>query len=520
MPETMEANTAKDRAASGKRLLHMEKIDKQFHNQAVLKNVDFDLFAGEIVAICGTNGAGKSTLSNIIMGIYQKDGGKIFVNDSEVEFGSPKDAEEKGIGMVHQEPTLAKNMTVYQNIFLNNEIMHGLTLDKRKMLDESNRILGFIGFNNINPLEKVSNLTLVQREVVEIAKALLLNPSILILDEVTAPLNLKETEHLFNIIRDLKNRGIGIVFIGHKIKEITQIADRVVVIRDGCVVGNLDNTQKTVDEKTIIQLMLNEQEGWQNEYRDNSRGDIGEEVLLSLQQYSSSGAFENINMDLRRREIIGFAGLKGSGVTELMLSIYGAFPHDGGSILKNGKPITVRSPKQAIRNGIGMITNDRQVENIAMTLPILNNMIVSSLDKFLNKIGIVNSQMEKSVCKEQISRLNIKTTGGQQIVQFLSGGNQQKVVIGKWIVCDMDILLFDEPTRGVDVKAKNDIYELLIAQKEMGKGVCIYSPEIRELLNVADRILVFSHGKIFTSVERSDPRFTESGILELVHTSH
>lgn len=502
------------------RLLHIEKIVKKFHNQAVLKDVDFDLYPGEIVAICGTNGAGKSTLSNIIMGIYQKDGGQIFVDGKEVEFNSPKDAEAKGIGMVHQEPTLAKNMTVYENIFLNNEIVKAGILNKKKMIAESNRILNFIGFNNINAKEKVANLTLVQREVVEIAKSILLNPKILILDEVTAPLNLKETEHLFQIIRDLKTRGMGIVFIGHKIKEITQIADRIVVIRDGCIVGNLDNKNKTIDEKAIIRLMLNEKEGWQHEYSDKAREDASNEVLLSLNHYSSGNTFDDVNIELHKGEIIGLAGVKGSGITELMLAIYGAYPHSSGEIIKGGRPIEPMNPKQAINCEIGMITNDRQTENVAMTLPVLSNMIVSSLDKFSNKFRLVNAKREKAACKREINNLDIKTTGGQQLVQFLSGGNQQKVVIAKWMIRDMDVLLCDEPTRGVDVKAKNDIYELLISQKASGRGVLIYSPEIRELLNVSDRILIFAHGKVVASVNRSDSKFTESGVLELVHTSH
>lgn len=502
-----------------KMLLKMENIKKSFLGNEVLKGIHFELHAGEIVSLAGTNGAGKSTLSNIIMGIYTKDEGNIWINGKEVNFESPKEAEKCGIGMVHQEPTLVNSMKVYENIFLNNELLkNGLWLDAEKMKQESRRILEFIGFN-IDPAEKVENLTLVQQEVVEIAKAMLLNPSILILDEVTAPLNLAEVEHLFQIIRDLKKKGMGIIFIGHKIKELTQISDRIVVIRDGCNAGEIDNSKDKVEERVIIHSMLGETEGWEEEYseRDNFNSTDGE-ILLSLENFEKKGVFEDITLALQKGEIVGLAGLKGSGISELMFSIYGALPKDKGIMKLEGREVAPGSPGQAIRIGIGMITNDRQKENIAMTQSVRDNIVISSLDLFKNKFGLLKGQLIKKKTEEYIHKLSVKTTGGGQLIQFLSGGNQQKVVVAKWMLRDMKVLLIDEPTRGVDVKAKNEIYDLLIDQKRQGKAVLVSSPEERELLNVSDRILIVSHGKIVREIRKGDSDFSEAGLMEAVHS--
>lgn len=502
-------------------LLHMENIRKSFLGTEVLKGVQFQLCAGEIVSLVGTNGAGKSTLSNIIMGIYSKDEGIMQINGKEVQFTNPKEAELCGVGMVHQEPTLVNNMRVYENIFLNNEIMKGkFLLDREKMKQESRKILDFIGFD-IDPMEKVVNLSLVQKEVIEIAKAMLLNPQILILDEVTAPLNQSEVEHLFQIIEDLKKKEIGIIFIGHKIKELTQISDRIVVIRDGCNAGELDNRKKQIAEREIIHMMLGETDGWQEEYdRGTEKPKVCDEVLLAINGYTKQGMFNNININVHQGEIVGLAGLKGSGITELLMSVYGAVPPDNGQLVMGGKKIVSESPHDAIQNGIGMITNDRQKENIAMTQSVKENIVISSLDKLMNSWHLLKSGDAKIVTRDYIDKLSIKTTGENQQIQFLSGGNQQKAVVAKWLFRDMKVLLIDEPTRGVDVKAKKEIYNLLIEQKKKGKGILVTSPEIRELLNISDRILIIANGRITGEIKSNEIEFNEAELLEKVHSSH
>lgn len=502
------------------KLLEMRNIVKSFSGVQALRGADFDLFSGEIVSLVGVNGAGKSTLSSIIAGIYPQDSGEVRVKGEAVKIASPKVAEDLGIGIVHQEPTLVHGMTVWENIFLNRELLRGrMSIDKKKMRVESKRILEFIGFH-IDVDSKIGQLTLVEKEVVEIAKAMLLEPQILILDEVTAPLNQAEVEHLFEIIRDLRNKGLGIIFIGHKIKELTQISDRVVVIRDGSNVGNLDQKEQELNEKVIIHLMLGETEGWQSEYSDKERGTHNGEVLLHVENLSLQGFYSDITLDVHRSEIVGMAGLKGAGISEMLLSVFGALPHDGGSICKGGQSVEIKNPNHAIKQGIGMITNDRQKEGLALGRSVRENIVVSSLKLYELPLGFLKSRQLGKEAKRYIKKLDIKTAGPEQLVQFLSGGNQQKVVIAKWLMRNMDLILVDEPTRGVDVKAKNEIYNLLLGQKMQGKGILVTSPEIRELLNLCDRIVIVEHGKVTGQVNRGDAEFNEQDLLAMIHSSH
>jgi len=499
------------------KLLKMINIKKNFSGTQALNGVDFDLERGEIVSIVGTNGAGKSTLSNIIAGVHIADGGKIFIDGKQVKIHKPNDAEMLGIGMVHQEPTLCENMKVYENIFLNSEIVHSnLFLARRKMKAESSRVLEFLGYKiDINAI--VQDLPLVSKGVVAIAKAMLMNPKILILDEVTAPLNLHEVEHLFAVIRELKDKGLGIIYIGHKIKEIVQISDRVVVLRDGIKVGEFTSAD-TLNERDIIRLMLGETEGWHGEYSEKELGQRSEEVLLKIDNISKKDLYENININLHKSEIIGLAGLKGSGITELMFSLFGAIKYDSGTVYKDGKILKVSSPEAAIANGIGMITNDRQKEGLAIILPIEENIVITSLKKFSGLLGFLKKIKLTEASLKYIKALNLKATGPKQLVQYLSGGNQQKVVIAKWLLQNSDVILIDEPTRGIDIKAKNDIYNLLIEQKMSKKGILVFSPEVRELLNICDRVIIMSNGKIVNEISRNDPMFTEKGLLEAMHS--
>lgn len=498
------------------KLLSMKNINKGFMGVSVLKEVDFELGQGEVISIIGTNGAGKSTLSNIIAGIYEKDGGVMEIEGREVDFHNPKDAEAHGIGMVHQEPTLCENMQVYENIFLNRELVKKSgTLDREKMKEESNRVLSYLGFN-INVEETVQNLSLVGKGVVSIAKAMLMEPKILILDEVTAPLNQREVEHLFEVVNSLREKGLGIIYISHKIKEIVSISDKVVVLKDGENVGTFVAKEEPLSEKRIIHLMLGETEGWHGEYSEKEITQHKGEMLLELKSLGKKDLYEDISIGLHKGEIIGLAGLKGSGVTELMFSVFGVLQPDSGEMLKEGEKISPATPKEAIAQGIGMITNDRQKEGAAITLSVEDNITVTSLSSMKNK-GIISGKKLIDATQEYIEKLQIKTTGPKQAVQFLSGGNQQKVVVAKWLLKDAQVILIDEPTRGVDVKAKNEIYNLLIKGKMEGKGIIVFSPETRELLNICDRILVLTAGKITSEIKREEENFNEKGVMEAMH---
>jgi len=499
------------------KLLAMKNMRKGFNGVPVLKGIDFEVNYGEIDAIIGSNGAGKSTLMNILAGIYHADSGEIFFEGNKVSINDPNVAERLRIGMVHQEPTLCENMRVYENIFLNRELRTKLgRLDRQTMIKESNKMMDYLGFQ-IDVAEKVQNINLVSKVIVTIAKAMMMNPKLLILDEVTAALNQKEVEHLFQIILGLREKGLGIVFISHKIREIVQICDKVFVLRDGVEAGTFDKTREALKEKDIINLMLGEKE-WKSEYSEREMASHGEKVLLCLKGLTRHGMYEDISFELYENEIIGLAGLKGSGVTELMYSIFGIMKYEQGELLMKGEVLKAQSPEDAIKRKICMITNDRQKEGLAMELPIENNVMVTSLDKVKDKTGFINGRLVKETAVEYIEKLQVKTTGPRQQVQFLSGGNQQKVVIAKWLLRDSSVILIDEPTRGIDIKAKNEIYNLLIKEKTKKKGIIVYSPETRELLNMCNRILVIDGGKKIAEVSREDPNFTEKGILEIMHS--
>lgn len=498
-------------------LLSMKHIKKSFFGVTVLNDVDFELKHGEVISIIGSNGAGKSTLSNIIAGVLVPEEGDIYIEGKKVKISDPNDAETLGIGMVHQEPTLCENMKVYENIFLNREILKkGFMLDQEKMKDESKKMLKYLGFE-IDVCKNVQDISLVGKAVVSIAKAMMMNPKILILDEVTAPLNNNEVEHLFEIIDGLRKKGLGIIYISHKIREIVQISDKVNVLRDGKIVGIFDAEVETLREKDIINLMLGENE-WAGEYSERNLGKGSTQVLLEADGLTKKGMYENISFQLHKNEIIGLAGLKGSGITELLYSIFGIMKYEQGTLKIDGRVVKAKNPGQAIKNGIGMITNDRQREELALMLPIKDNIIISSLNKVKNALGLVSEKKAKNAAREYVDTLSIKSTGIKQPVQYLSGGNQQKVVVAKWLMKDSDVILIDEPTRGVDVKAKNEIYDLLLAEKDKGKGMLVFSPEVRELLNFCNRILVVSRGNIIKEIRREDHNFSEKGVLEAMHS--
>jgi len=502
---------------NGSKLLLMKNIQKGFNGVPVLKGIDFEVNYGENVAIIGSNGAGKSTLMNILAGVHHADGGEIYFEGKKVDIHDPNVAERLRIGMVHQEPSLCENMKVYENIFLNRELRNSYgMLDRGRMREESRKVMESLGFE-IEVDKKVRDINLVSKVIVSIAKAMLMDPKLLILDEVTAALNQKEVEHLFEIICGLREKGLGIVFISHKIREIVQICDRVAVLRDGLEAGVFDKKTGILNEKDIINLMLGETE-WKGEYSQREMADHGETALLSIQGLSRNGMFQDITFNVYESEIIGLAGLKGSGITELMYSIFGIMQYDEGSLQMRGEFMKASCPQEAIRRGVCMITNDRQGEGLAMGLPIENNILIASLDKAKDKTGLISDPLSNAASKDYITKLQVKTTGPSQQVQFLSGGNQQKVVIAKWLLRDSDVILIDEPTRGIDIKAKNEIYNLLLQEKSKNKGIVIYSPETRELLNVCNRIIVIDRGRIVAEISRTDPDFTEKGILEIMHS--
>ena len=494
-------------------LLSLKAISKSFPGVRALSEVDLEVNGGEVVSLIGRNGAGKSTLMSVVGGIYPPDEGEISIAGEVVRITDPSVGERLGIGFVHQEPTLAPNMTVAANIFLNRELVKGGLLDLKKMRTESRRVVRMLGFD-FDPDRLVEDLTLVEKEVVEIAKAMLLGPRILILDEVTAPLNGAEVEHLFEIISGLKAEGIAIVFISHRLDEVIRVSDRIVVLRDGKNAGDLSNDHE-VSEKDIISLMLGEIHA--RAFVSASEACDRSDVMLSVQHLTKAPYFEDVSFELYCGEILGFAGVKGSGITEMFKTLYGIYTRDQGHVFVVGRRVAIGRPSDAISNGIGMLTNDRQKEGLALKRNVEENITISSLDSLTNRLRLFRPAALRRRASTVAQTLSIRTPSVSHEVTNLSGGNQQKVVLAKWLLRDLEVIIADEPTRGVDVRAKDEMYNLLMDLKRAGKAVIVASPEIPELLTICDRILVVDSGGLCGEVDRIDPEFNEGEILRMMH---
>ena len=492
-------------------LLKMEGILKNFGGVQALKGVDFDLNAGEIVGLVGENGAGKSTLMSVASGIYPPSQGAIYIKGEKVQIANPAVARNLGIEMVHQEPALAPNLSATANLFLGRERLNNkIFLSARDMTLEANRILREIGIA-FDPEKKVIELSMAEKEAVSIARAMGQRPKILILDEVTAPLDQDETEQLFEVIRKLKATGIGIIFIGHRLREIFEIADRIVVLRDGRLVGTIDTREGTQEQ--VIKLMVGESA--LNEQQIVQSGKNQNQVLLRCRNLSCGKNLQKVNLELRSCEILGLAGLKGSGRREWAKALFGLSKIDQGDIYRNGSKISIRTPLEAIRAGIGYIPRDRQGEGLAMIKAVEENINITMLDRFSHLLGILSFKKLGQNANKLKKDLQIKTPTLGQLVMNLSGGNQQKVMIGKWLARDLDIFIFDEPTRGVDVGAKSEIHRLLGELKKQGKAIVVISSEIPEILRVSDRIVTMSQGEIGAEFSRSEA--TEEKIMQYLH---
>lgn len=497
-------------------MLELKGISKSFPGVRALSDVDVALHSGEVVSIVGQNGAGKSTLMSIIGGIHAPDEGTIAIDGQRVEINSPADAERLRIGFVHQEPTLIPSLSVAANIFLSMErVKAGCILDFRTMRSESVRLAKMLGFD-LDPDWSVEDLSVVESEVVEVAKAMLVDPQILILDEVTAPLDGEGVDRLFELIAVLKQQGLAIIFISHRLNEVIDISDRVIVMRDGVKVAELD-TAEGVSERRIIDLMVGDQGAPPLEDDDGPRHQDAQGELLSVRGLTRFPDFKDVSFTVSRGEIVGFAGLKGSGISPLFKTMFGALKGDRGEVSVLGREVAIRAPADAIEAGIGMLTNDRQREGLALSRSVGDNLSISSLESFRNRFRLLRRRELHDRTSTVARALSIKTPSMEQESMKLSGGNQQKIVLGKWILRDLEILITDEPTRGVDVRAKADIYRLLLELKRAGKCVLVASPEVSELLAVCDRVVVLDDGQIVGEVQRHDASFTEPAILEMIH---
>lgn len=474
----------------GDLILSMKGITKSFSGVAALKNAALDLKAGEVVALMGENGAGKSTLMKILTGIYSKDSGEIQYMGQEVCFKGPAESEEAGISIVHQELNMMNDLTVAQNLFIGREEMNGFLIDDKKMNEKARELFKVLKID-INPAEKIGNLTVGKQQMVEIAKAISSKAKVIIFDEPTAALTDSEIEELFKVIRDLKKQGTGMVYISHRMDEINVISDRVIVMRDGEYVGTLITKECCKDD--IIKLMVGRAIFGEPKTASNVAKDAP--VVLKCENLNRGKAVKDVSFELRKGEILGFSGLMGAGRTEVARLIFGADKKDSGKIFINGKEVTIHTPQDAVAHGIGYLSEDRKRYGLIVDKSVEENTVISSLNDFVKGI-FIDKAKSKEVSQKYVESLKTKTPSVSQLVKKLSGGNQQKVVIAKWLVKNSDILIFDEPTRGIDVGAKSEIYALMERLAKEGKSIIMISSELPEVLRMSDRVIVMCEGRI------------------------
>lgn len=496
-------------------LLEVRGVTKVFPGVKALKGIDFTLDAGEIVSFCGCNGAGKSTFCSIIGGLYPQTEGEIILNGKSIRMSSPIEAEAEGIATVHQEPSLVPRLNVVENIFLNNEITNRLGIvDMKKMNQITKETLKRLDFN-LDITKLACDLSLIEQEIVTIIRALIKKPKILILDEATAPLNYFEVEHLFEIVRDIAKQGVAILFISHKLVETMSLASRVCVFRDGKKVS--DNPISEVDESKIIANMLGKTLDADLGHKGSEPYTTeGRQEILKVENFALDGIFKNYDFSLYKGEILGFAGLISAGVSQMMYCLSGVMQATGGTASYKGETIQFKNPKDAIKKGIGMLTNNKFRDSLAAVHNIRDNEVNASLDAYTSG-GLINDAKITRDAKEMAASVGVVAPSIYVGVNTLSGGNAQKVVFCKWMLADLDLLLIDEPTHGVDVKAKVDIYKLMLREKAENKTIMVYSPETKELLDVCDRILIATQEGTIAEVRRNTPEFTEEAILNLIH---
>ncbi len=495
MPRGPSSLAVADRDAPASEILRLDGIVKRFPGVVALDGIHLDLRAGEVHAVCGENGAGKSTLMKIISGQYQPDEGTIRYRGETVRFASTSQAQAAGIAIIHQELNLVAHLSVAENLYLAREPKRGPFVDKRKLNADAVRCLARIGLD-VAPTTLVRTLSIAQQQMVEIAKALSFDAQVLIMDEPTSSLTESETAQLFRIIHELRDAGVAILYISHRLDEMAQIVDRVTVLRDGRYISTDDFSAVGIGD--IVARMVGRSLDDAYPQRQSTPTDS---VLFRVRDLRREGVFGPVSFELRRGEILGFAGLMGAGRTEVARAVFGADRLDDGEIELDGRPVKIRSPREAIRHGIAYLSEDRKQDGLALGMSVAANITLANVGGVSSRAGFVRFDQEAAIARRYVQDLAIRTPSVDQTVRNLSGGNQQKVVIGKWLYRGSKILFFDEPTRGIDVGAKFAIYGLMDRLAADGVGVVLISSELPELIGMTDRIAVFHEGRITAVLE-------------------
>lgn len=472
-------------------ILKMRNINKRFPGVHALKGVDFNLRKGEVHALMGENGAGKSTLMKILTGIYKADEGDIICFGEKCVFNSVKDSQDIGIAIIHQELNQVGDLTVAQNIFLGREKMRsGIFIDDKRIEEEAKKLLDYVGVN-INPKEKLNRLTVGKQQMIEIVKAVSYNSKILVLDEPTAALTQSEVEELFRIMKDLKAKGIGMIYISHRMDEIEKITDRVTIMRDGEYISTVKTSETTKGE--IVKMMVGREVLDDKKIKSECPKDAP--VVLEVKNLNANEKIKDISFVLHKGEILGFSGLMGSGRTEVARAIYGVDKFISGEIYINGKQVNIKSPVDAVENGVCYLSEDRKRYGLLLEKNVTDNIVLPSLERYVS-FGFINDKKAEKAAKEKKDILKTKTSSMMQKLKNLSGGNQQKVIIARWLLRNSDIFIFDEPTRGIDIGAKSEIYTLMRDLAKKGKSIIMISSELSEITGLSDRVVVMSEGRI------------------------
>ncbi|MCI7303382.1 MAG: sugar ABC transporter ATP-binding protein [Clostridiales Family XIII bacterium] len=488
-------------------MIRMDEISKSFGGVAALDKVNFCALSGEIHALIGENGAGKSTLMKCLAGAYDKDEGTIYIDGKKEQITNPKQGQDCGISVIYQEFALAKDLTVAENIFIDSLGEGKALVDRKKLKKRAEEVLEKMGFGDIDVNKKVAELTVAYQQIVEICKAISRNAKVMVFDEPTAVLTNREVEKLFDVIYKLRDSGVCVIYISHRLEEIFRICSRITVLKDG---KNVDTVHvKDITEKQLVTMMIGRD---LSELFPERNAAIGETVL-EAENLICGKMVNGVTFHVKAGEVVGFAGLVGAGRTETMRAVFGADKLEEGEIRLEGKSVKINTPKKAIKNGIGMVPEDRKQQGLLLDMPIKVNGTMSSLQDFTSAVGILDHPKENKKVEEMIGMLNIKARSYKSKASSLSGGNQQKVALMKWMISNSKVIIFDEPTRGVDVGAKVEIYKVMNTLAEQGAAVIMISSEMPEIIGMSDRVYVMRHGKIAGEVEKQ--QLTEQTLINL-----
>ncbi len=477
--------------------LEMKHVYKSFMGIHALQDVHFDAYPGKVNVLIGENGAGKSTLMKILVGAYTRDEGQILIDGKEVDIHDPFTAKENRVAMIYQELNLEPYMSVADNIFLGKEIHKGPWVNKKVSLQKAKELLDRYDMD-IDPAVTVGSLSVAKQQMLEIVKALSENAKIIIMDEPTSSLTQKEVDHLFRIIRQLKEEDITIIYISHRMEELFEIGDYITVMRDGEFVA-AHKVSEITENQLITELVGREV----TELYPEKTIEPGE-VVLKVENLTKTGVYQDVSFDIRKGEIVGFSGLVGAGRTEVALSLFGEMKYDSGTVELNGEKVHFKSPTEAIQHKMAYLPEDRKLLGIDINNRIRDNISIANMDKISSSGGFLNKVKERLLAKEAVSRLNVKASSIEQLVGDLSGGNQQKVVLAKWVIRDMEVLILDEPTRGIDVGAKEEIHKLMVDLAEQGIAIMMISSELPEVIGMSDRIVVMHEGRVRAVLNRSE----------------